>query len=254
MKRFWDTATAQPGPLGWAILLDGKPMHIPDGAELRVPNQALAEAIAAEWQAAGRAKGGEMTLDDVPLTRLAGTAQSRIAPDPAPVAEALTKYAETDVLCYRAEHPLPLVVRQAREWQPWLDWLEHTHGARLRPTQGITHLPQDPAALESVRHVLQAQPPPILAALGVAVPALGSVVLGLALADGALDPQRAHELASLDELFQAEQWGDDEWARCRRTHVAGDVALAARFMDLARDRPVCKQPGRESPDQTNRAP
>ena len=234
MKRFWDVATARPGPQGWAILLDGKPMHIPDGAELRVPSEALAQAIAAEWQAAGGAAGGEMTLDDVPLTRLAGTAQSRIAPDPAPVAEALAKYAETDVLCYRAEHPLPLVVRQARDWQPWLDWLEQAHGARLRPTEGIAHLPQDPAALQSVRHVLRAQPPPILAALGIAVPALGSVVLGLALADGALDARRAYELASLEELFQAEQWGEDEWAQRRRTHVADEVALAARFIELAR--------------------
>lgn len=234
MKRFWDTATVRQGKQGWAILLDGKPMHIPEGAELCVPGAATAEAITAEWQAAGGQKGGEMTLDDVPLTRLAGTAQSRIAPDPAPVADALAKYAETDVLCYRAEHPLPLVVRQAREWQPWLDWLEQAHGARLRPTQGIAHLPQDPTALDSVRHVLQTRPPPVLAALGIAVPALGSVVLGLALADGMLDARRAYELASLEELFQAEQWGVDEWAQRRRTHVAGDIALAERFIELAR--------------------
>ena len=74
----------------------------------------------------------------------------------------------------------------------------------------------------------------MLAGLGVAIPALGSATLGLALAEGALDAQRAHELASLDELFQVEQWGDDEWARRRRSDVAEDVALAARFIELAR--------------------
>ena len=234
MKRFWDTATAEARGGVHRVMLDGKPLHIPGGAALQLAQPALAEAIAAEWQAAGGAKGGEMTLDDVPLTRLAGTAQDRVAPDPAPVADALARYAEADVLCYRAEHPLPLVVRQAREWQPWLDWLDTKHGARLQPTQGIASVKQDEAAIGVVRDLLLEQPAPVLAALGIAVPALGSVVLGLALAEGALGPQRAYELANLDELYQAEQWGADESAARRRAHLAEDVALAARFIELAR--------------------
>lgn len=234
MKRFWREAIAEPGPDGYTILLDGKPMHVPGGARLRVPGAALAHAIAAEWQAAGGALGGEMSMDSVPMTRLAGTAQERIAPDPAPVADALAKYAETDLLCYRADRPLPLVVRQAREWQPWLDWLEATYGARLQPTEGIAHKPQSPEALAAVHRALAAQPPLLLAGLGIAIPALGSAALGLALADGALDAARAHELASLDELFQVEQWGEDAEAVRRRGNVAQDVAQAERFMQLAR--------------------
>ena len=65
------------------ILLDGKPMHLPGGGVLRVAGEPLALAIAEEWQAAGGGKGGEMSFADTPLTRLAGTAQQRIAPDPA---------------------------------------------------------------------------------------------------------------------------------------------------------------------------
>ena len=234
MKRFWDLATVAPEDGGFAVLLDGKKMRIPGGAPLRVASPALADAIAEEWQHAGGQKGGEMTLDDVPLTRLAGTAQERIAPDPAPVVDALAKYAETDVLCYRAERPLPLVVRQSREWQPWLDWLDSRHGVRLVPTEGITVIAQDPEALRAVRSVLEASTASVLAGLGLAVPALGSLVLGLALADGALDAHRAHEIAALDELFQAEQWGTDAWALERRRNVERDVLLAARFLELAR--------------------
>jgi chaperone required for assembly of F1-ATPase len=234
LKRFWDRAVAEQAPGGYEILLDGKPMHVPGGRRLVLHSVALAAAVADEWQHAGGEKGGEVTMDDVPLTRLAGTAQERIAPDPAQVADALAKYAEDDLLCYRADHPLPLVVRQAREWQPWLDWLARAYGARLRPTEGVTHIEQDKAAIDAIRAALHAQPPEMLAALGIAIPALGSAALGLALAEGALDAQRAHELASLDELFQIEQWGEDEWARQRRASAAADVALAARFIELAR--------------------
>src|SRR3954463_10644556 len=59
-------------------------MRLPGGAPLVVTAPRLAEAIAAEWQAAGGAKGGEMTFADTPLTRLAGTALERPPPRPPP--------------------------------------------------------------------------------------------------------------------------------------------------------------------------
>ena len=233
MRRFWDNASVDPQPAGFIIMLDAKPMRIPGGAPLLVQGEALAHAIAAEWQAAGSAKGGAMTMDDVPLTRLAGTAQDRIAPDPGPVATELARYAETDLLCYRAAHPEPLVIRQARAWQPWLDWLAQRHGARLEPREGIVFLPQDGAALARVHQVMAAQTPAALAALGIAIPVLGSAVLGLGLADGALTADEAHALAHVDELFQVEAWGEDTEARRRRDAVAADVLVAERFLRLS---------------------
>ena len=114
MKRFWDTVTIETTDAGHGILLDGKPMHLPGGAVLRVDAEPLACAIAEEWQLAGGAKGGEMSFADTPLTRLAGTAQQRIAPDPAPTIDAIARYAESDLLCYRAERPEELVTRQTK--------------------------------------------------------------------------------------------------------------------------------------------
>ena len=234
VKRFWDRATAEPVDGGYAILLDGRPMHLPGGATLRLPHQPLADAIATEWQHAGGGKGAEMSFADTPLTRLAGTAQHRIAADPEPTADAIARYGETDLLCYRAEAPAALVRRQEAAWQPWLDWLERRHGAKLRVTSGIMAIRQHRAAIATLRAAVGALDPWALAALGVAVPALGSLVLGLALAEQRLDPAAAHALGALDELFQAEQWGEDAQAAARRQAVADDVALAARLIALTR--------------------
>jgi chaperone required for assembly of F1-ATPase len=93
VKRFWDTAAVAASGDGYTIMLDGKPMHLPGGAVLQVQAEALARAIAEEWRAAGGGKGGEMSFADTPLTRLAGTAQQRIAPDPAPTVDAIARYA-----------------------------------------------------------------------------------------------------------------------------------------------------------------
>ena len=106
MKRFWNHAVAVRRPEGGhAVLLDGKPLRLPGGAPLATPSAPLAEAIAAEWDAAGGQKGGEMSMEVVPLTRLLGSAQDRVAPDPRAMVDGLAKYGETDLLCYRAENP-----------------------------------------------------------------------------------------------------------------------------------------------------
>ena len=234
MRRFWDTASIEPTETGYAVLLDGKAIHLPGGAVLRVGAEPLARAIADEWQSAGGSKGGEMTFADTPLTRVAGTAQQRIAPDPEPTINAIARYAESDLLCYRAERPPELVARQAREWQPWLAWAALTYDAPLRVGSGIAYVKQHRSSVAALRRAVAALDVAALAALGIAVPALGSLVLGLAMADGQLDAATAHELGALDELFQIEAWGEDAEAAARRAAIAADIALASRFLRLSR--------------------
>lgn len=237
MKRFWTQASAARTRDGYQVLLDGRPVRLPGGAPLALPTALLAAAIANEWDRAGGQPGGDMGWDAVPLTRLAGTAQERIAPDPAAAANALAQYGESDLLCYRAERRGDLAQRQERAWQPWLDWAADRYGARLVPTAGIVHRSQDPAALAALRRALAEHDPLALAALGVAVPALGSLVLGLALAEGALDAGMAHTLATLDECYQAEHWGDDPETARRRQQVGKELTLAGRLLRLARGLP-----------------
>ena len=124
--------------------------------------------------------------------------------------------------------------RQARDWQPWLDWAASRYDAPLRVTSGIVPIRQHRSSLAALRSVVAALDPAQLAALGIAVPAMDSLVLGLALAEGRLDAATAHALGALDELFQIEFWGDDAEAAARRASVAADIALAERFMALTR--------------------
>lgn len=234
MKRFWTHAVAVPRPEGGhAVLLDGRPLRLPGGAPLATPSAALAEAIAAEWQAAGGQKGGDMTMEAVPLTRLLGSAQDRIAPDPAAMVAGLAKYAETDLLCYRAEDPA-LAEEQAREWQPLLDWAAAAHGAALAVTAGLMPVAQPAGSLDALRAAVAGHAAEELAALGIAVPALGSLVLALALSAGRLDAAEAHRLATLDETQQERRWGADWEAAQRRARAAADLDLAQRFLALVR--------------------
>lgn len=229
MRRFWSHANAARDGEGYHILLDGKPMRLPGGVVLRVGQAALAEAIAAEWQAAAE----NVAAAALPLTQLAATAQTRVAADPAASVAALLRYGEADLLCYRATHPPALVARQAAAWQPWLDWAARVLDAPLAVTAGVMPIAQPPAALHALERALAARTIAELTGLGVAVPALGSLVLGLALAAGALDAATASELAALEEITQAQSWGEDGEAAARRAAIAGEIAQAARFMELS---------------------
>jgi len=232
MRRFWDRAEVAAQGGAWSVRLDGKPVRLPSAATLLLPGRGLAEKIAAEWQAAGGGKGGETSFAELPMTRLAGTAQERIVQNPEPVVLAIARYGDSDLLCYRAEGPEALVQRQAEQWQPWLDWVAQTHGARLRTTSGVVHLQQEPEALAALAAAVAAVPYWRLAGLGVAVPALGSLVLGLAVAEFALDASQAYDLSVLDETFQAELWGEDAEASARRARIRTEVQMAGRFMAL----------------------
>lgn len=235
VKRFWDQAKAQETDAGWIVTLDGKPVRLPgaeaQGESFTLPNASLAEAIAAEWQQAGL-MSGDMSYDDVPLTRLVGTAQLRVSHAREAVVAEIARYGETDLLCYRADQPRALVQAQQATWQPWLDWAADVLGARLHVTTGIVHVPQDAQALQALTAATAAYDPYHLAALGVLVPSYGSLVLGLAVVRGALSAHEAHEIATLDERHQAEFWGWDSEASARMARIAADVSVAGHLIDL----------------------
>ncbi|MCC7427984.1 MAG: ATPase [Alphaproteobacteria bacterium] len=235
MKRFWREAASGPAEGGGhAVCLDGRPVRTPAGKALVVPGPALAAAIAAEWGGQGHRPGAPVRPQDMPLTQLACTALDRIAADPAATAAAIARFAETDLLCYRAEEPEALIARQRAIWQPVLDWLAQTYDAPLGVTAGLMPLAQERAALEALGRVVARIAPLPLAGLSLAVGAMGSLALGLALLAGRLDAEAAADAALLDETFQAERWGSDPEAEARRAQLRADVAAAARLFALLR--------------------
>src|SRR3954466_11787102 len=68
-KRFYTSAGVARSPKGFAVNLDGKPVHTPSRRRLVVPAREIADTIVAEWNAQ------QEVIDPttMPLTRLANT-------------------------------------------------------------------------------------------------------------------------------------------------------------------------------------
>lgn len=225
LKRFWTEASVVASESGWGVSLDGKRLRTPARHPLTLPTRALADAVADEWNA----QTDEVRPTAMRLTGLANAAIDRAGPE---LAATLAAYGESDLLCYRAEHPPALIAMQSVEWDPPLAWARRRYDVAFAVTSGVTH---------------RAQPAPTLARLGAAVSALdrlrlaglhplvtitGSLVLGLAVVEHELTGEAAFEIGELDIRFQAAHWGED--AEHAGTRALGRTSLlaGAQFVKL----------------------
>lgn len=229
-KRFYKTAEVAAAPGGFSVTLDGRPVKTPVGSPLVLPTADLAAAVAEEWLA----QQETIKPQSMPITQLAATTLDRVGPQRAAMIDLALSYASTDLVCYRADSPADLIERQEADWQPLLDWLSATCGARLEVTSGIIPLEQPVEALDKLRIVITGFTDVELTALITGMQALGSLVIALALMLGRVDAYRAFALSQLDESYQIERWGDDEEAAERRQSLREEVRLAAVFLELAR--------------------
>lgn len=212
------------------IALDGRPVRTPLKAPLRLPTRALAQAVAAEWAGQGE------TLDPSSMlfTRLANTAIDRVGPERARIADEVMKFANSDLVCYRAEAPEALALRHAVHWDPVVDWARTELDAPFTVTAGIIHVDQPEAALKAHAAAVAGLTDFELAAFYTVMTLTGSALIATMLARCAIDPETAWAAAHVDEDFQIEHWGEDEEAAVRRAACHAEFTACCRFMELAR--------------------
>jgi chaperone required for assembly of F1-ATPase len=227
IKRFYRTASVEETKGGWALKLDGRLAHTPGKAPLVAPTRALAELIAAEWNAQG-----EMIVPrTMPATRLANSAIDGVARAIEETRAEIARYAGSDLVCYRASEPEVLRTRQAAAFDPVLAWAERELSARFALAEGVTHIAQPEEAMQRVKAVLSTYDDPFsLAALHVLTSLSGSALIALALAFGAISAQAGWAAAHVDEDFQISKWGEDFEAGERRKARWREFEAAARVM------------------------
>jgi chaperone required for assembly of F1-ATPase len=195
-----------------------------------LPAENLANAIAAEW----REQGEEVVASSMPLLKLANTAIDGVSINREDVINAMLRFGENDLVCYRAHQPADLAARQRAGWDPLLDWVRQRHGAQMCVAQGLNHVDQPPEALAALRRPLEGLDAFALTGLHVVASVTGSLVLALTVLDDALSGARAFELSRIDETYQAEKWGQDAEAAKRATALTHELGKAVELIRLTR--------------------
>lgn len=226
MKRFYKTAAPEQADTGWIVALDGRPLMTPAGDKLALPSEDAAALIAEEWNA----QGDPVRPHELVITRLANVAADRMGSAREETADAIQRYAETDVLCHMAEAPVSLLERQRAEWRPLLDWAEEELDVSLSAVCGIQVPDHDPHALERVRELTLELDDYRLTSLAHAAGVLTSAVLAFALLRGRLGAAEAMDLATLDARAQQEFWGTDAEAAKRDAALREELTATERFI------------------------
>lgn len=222
-RRFYKSVAATSAG---GVALDTFTLRTPGGAAFAAPTAALAEAVAAEWDA----QAEHIVPSTMPLTQLAFAAHDWTPKSRDQLTGYIAAYVETDLCAHRAAAPAALVARQAEHWDPLIAWAGETHHLALPVVTGIIAADLDPqiraraaahaAALDDFR----------LTALAQAAGLSGSTLIALALLDQRLDAEAAFQAAALDTLWSLEKWGEDAEARAKLDSQRAGFASLTRFI------------------------
>jgi chaperone required for assembly of F1-ATPase len=229
-RRFYKAVAVAGMAAPFAITLDERSLRTPLKRALDLPTRPLAEAVAAEWEA----QAEKIDPQSMPFTKLANTALDRVASDRGRIVREIVDFAGSDLVCYRAEKPPELVERQARGWQPVLDWARSAFGGEFTLTEGIVHIEQPAMALRAMNDYLSRKSAWELTALHNMTTLTGSALISSMASEGALLPAEAWLAAHIDEDWQIEQWGEDEEASHRRQYRKREFDTCLRFCALSK--------------------
>ena len=224
VKRFYTSVKTGQTEAGYFVALDDRRLKTPAKRDLDLPTQALATALAEEWDA----QDEEILPASMPVMRLVATAIDRVGDALDATVASFVDYAGSDMLLYRAEAPPKLVKHQDEHWSPVLAWAKGRFDLAFTVTSGV--LPVDQPAHNKAR-LTKIAGRDVFRVSGLAHGAalLGSAILTLALEAGEISAERAHALSNLDALFQIDEWGADVEAMERLEQIALDIQALNRY-------------------------
>lgn len=229
-KRFWKSAGAVEVDQGFSIELDGRPVKTPAKNALYVPSLELAKAIAEEWDAQDKT----VLPDTMPLTRLANSTVDKVSTQHAEVANLLAEYGASDLICYRATGPDELIARQSDAWDGFLDWAKRELDIDLVVQTGVMPVDQPEPSVMRIKELTHQFDAFALTAFHELVSLSGSWVIGMFAMRESVDIETLWNAAVVDDLFQAEKWGDDDEALEMRAQKSHSFNCANRFSQLCR--------------------
>ena len=224
-KKFYKQATVT-DELG--IALDGRGVKTPMKAKLILPSRALADAIAAEWNA----QEEFINPAAMPLTKLANTAIDRAGAERKFVAGQVVEFSGSDMVCYRADAPANLVALQSGAWDPVVTWATENLGAKFNMVSGVMHSAQSDKTIAAVEAYVAKLSNFELTVAHNLTTLTGSALLGLMLTAKAISAEAGWLAAHVEEDFQIATWGQDDEAYARRAFRRIDFDGSLQFLNL----------------------
>lgn len=225
-KKFWRKVFLKQEKNLGVIFLDDKELKSPKDKKLNLPYY-LSQKVFKEWNEVQE----EINPSLMPFYSYSVTAVDRIMNHKNDVIETLKSILRMDTLLYRSGNDIDLSKLQEKEWQPLLKWLDVNYNCKLTINYELKPLNQKETELLKCINLVNQLDHFSLSGFSHLVSISGSFILGLSFYCKKINSHKVYELALLEELFQSNKWGSDDFANERRENIKKEITEACEFLD-----------------------
>ena len=233
MKRFYKEVSVYKSVDGFGVQLDDKPVKTPAKNLLIVEKENIATELAFEWQAQEKEiLPATMPANQIVITAIDGTSSRE------EVEKHILNYINTDLLFFRSDAS-PYREKQEEEWGKWTGWFEKNFSVRLKTTEDIEALTQDPAIKDFLKAYIEKLDFLSLVLFDCLIEDTSSYVLTLSLFEKASSAEDIFKSIFLEDLVRATIYDEDKYGAApdqikKREMVMRNLKAAEKLISMMR--------------------
>tara|TARA_B100000989_G_scaffold261113_1_gene211995 strand:- start:132 stop:830 length:699 start_codon:yes stop_codon:yes gene_type:complete len=228
MRKFWKRVQVKKkSSNSYEILLDNNSLKTPMKKELIIQNLKIAQEIHKEWNQ----DKNILDTDAMIFYGIISTSIDKISNNRILYINDILNFIDTDLICYRAEKPNDLVKWQSKNWNPILLKVEKYINHKIDVFTGIMPSKQNNVIKFKINKILTKLSDLEIIALHRITNITGSAFLSLCILNNDIVKEKVFDLAYLDELWQAENWGHEEEASNNREKINIELNRTIYFLD-----------------------
>uniref|UniRef100_A0A915C9P3 ATP synthase mitochondrial F1 complex assembly factor 2 n=1 Tax=Parascaris univalens TaxID=6257 RepID=A0A915C9P3_PARUN len=215
-SKFYKNASVIPVPASssstplYNVYLDDRKLKTPSGKALEIESEALALAIAQEWNNQKK----YLNISHMRLSGLLFTAvDNPYSIKKEDIVSKILEYLDGDTILFRTNENEKLAAIQEQKWDPIVEWANAEFELTLKPSYSIVEGPNIEAESRNrLQRYLLAYGFLPLTGMQYAVESVKSLLLTLSVMRHRTDIEDAVDMALLEQTFQSRIWGNVEWA------------------------------------------
>ncbi len=228
MKKFWKKVSIKnTSSNSFQIMLDERILQTPLKRELVLPNLNLTKEIIKEWDQDSK----NINTESMIFYGLISTSLDKIIDNRSSYINDILDYIDTDLICYRAEHPKELVELQKNKWDPIILLIEKYLGTKVQVFKGVSPKKQHATVHVRLNNLINQLDLFKISALHRITNITGSIFLSLCALKKDISKNQIFQLSFLDELWQSENWGFDEETSQKRKEISIELNKSISFLD-----------------------
>ena len=187
------------------IYLDEICLRSDQGNDIKL-SERLANEIVREWSADGKID----TIKNKFYTKFSFSVIDITNKERENVLCRLVDYGNCDPICYIADEPLKLHVKQKNLYDPLISWAEKSFSIQLNKGPGLVFVKQPSVNSANIYNYLEKLDNFHITAIHELTKSLGSLFTCLAVYKNIISPELAWEVANVEDNFRIEAWGQVE--------------------------------------------